>query len=71
VLLSRAELLQHIWGATAGLNTRTVDTHASRVRRKLRLDSTATGWRLTPVYGAGYRLEPAPEQPDGAGAAPV
>lgn len=58
-LLPRAELLSRIWGLSAGdATTRTVDTHASRVRRKLRLDASA-GWRLVPVYGCGYRLEPA------------
>jgi two-component system response regulator RegX3 len=57
-LLPRAELLSRIWGVSAeDATTRTVDTHASRVRRKLRLDASA-GWRLVPVYGCGYRLEP-------------
>jgi DNA-binding response OmpR family regulator len=29
----------------------------SRVRRKLQLDES-TGWKLLPVYGFGYRLDP-------------
>jgi len=62
-LIPRAELLQRIWGPAVGVNTRTVDTHASRVRRKLRLDSASAGWRLSPVYGTGYRLEPVTERP--------
>lgn len=58
-LLPRAELLSRIWGMSAEeAATRTVDTHASRIRRKLRLDASA-GWRLVPVYGSGYRLEQA------------
>lgn len=56
-LLSRVKLLERVWGISAEVDTRTVDTHASRVRRKLKLDS-ATGWKLLPVYGFGYRLEP-------------
>jgi two-component system, OmpR family, response regulator RegX3 len=56
-LLSRTRLLEKVWGISSELDTRTVDTHASRLRRKLGLD-TASGWRLLPVYGFGYRLEP-------------
>jgi two-component system response regulator RegX3 len=56
-LLSRVKLLEKVWGISAEVDTRTVDTHASRVRRKLGLD-TASGWKLLPVYGFGYRLEP-------------
>lgn len=55
-LLSRGRLLESVWGISAEVDTRTVDTHASRVRRKLGLDAS-TGWRLQPVYGFGYRLE--------------
>lgn len=56
-LLSRVKLLEQVWGVSAELDTRTVDTHVSRVRRKLRLDANA-GWKLLPVYGFGYRLDP-------------
>lgn len=56
-LLSRTRLLEKVWGISSEVDTRTVDTHASRLRRKLGLDTT-TGWRLLPVYGFGYRLEP-------------
>ena len=56
-LLSRVRLLEKVWGISAEVDTRTVDTHASRVRRKLGLDA-ASGWKLLPVYGFGYRLEP-------------
>jgi two-component system response regulator RegX3 len=55
-LLSRTSLLAKVWGGSAKLDTRTVDTHVSRVRRKLGLDG-ACGWKLLPVYGFGYRLE--------------
>jgi DNA-binding response OmpR family regulator len=56
-LLSRVKLLEQVWGVSADLDTRTVDTHVSRVRRKLQLDESA-GWKLMPVYGFGYRLDP-------------
>lgn len=56
-LLSRIKLLEQVWGVSADLDTRTVDTHVSRVRRKLQLDES-TGWKLLPVYGFGYRLDP-------------
>jgi DNA-binding response OmpR family regulator len=56
-LLSRAHILESVWGKTAALDTRTVDTHISRIRRKLDLNGGATGWRLVSVYLQGYRLE--------------
>ena len=55
-LLSRAHILEAVWGRNPQLNTRTVDTHMSRLRKKLKLDD-ATGWRLSGVYQHGYRLE--------------
>jgi len=55
-LLSRIKLLEEVWGVEADLDTRTVDTHVSRVRRKLLLDESS-GWKLLPVYGFGYRLD--------------
>jgi DNA-binding response OmpR family regulator len=55
-LLSRDHLLESIWGFGPGLMTRTVDTHISRLRRKLQL-TPENGWRLKAVYHQGYRLE--------------
>ncbi len=55
-LLSRVKLLEQVWGIRADLDTRTVDTHVSRIRRKLKLEPH-NGFKLTPVYGFGYRLE--------------
>ncbi|MCU7886126.1 MAG: helix-turn-helix domain-containing protein, partial [Candidatus Thiodiazotropha sp. (ex Lucinoma annulata)] len=49
-------LLESIWGFGPGLMTRTVDTHISRLRRKLGL-TPENGWRLKAVYHQGYRLE--------------
>jgi DNA-binding response OmpR family regulator len=51
---SRGELLLAVWGYPAGAVTRTLDTHASRLRRKL---AAASGERWIPsVRGIGYRL---------------
>lgn len=55
-LVSRAQILESVWGTTADLNTRTVDTHVSRIRNKLGL-VPESGWKLSAVYQHGYRLE--------------
>ncbi len=55
-LLSRGHILETVWGTSAELNTRTVDTHVSRIRNKLGL-LPENGWKLSAVYQHGYRLE--------------
>jgi len=55
-LLSRRHILESVWGVSAELNTRTVDTQVSRLRGKLGL-TPEIGWRLSSVYQHGYRLE--------------
>ncbi|MEY4762956.1 MAG: hypothetical protein RLZZ200_2812 [Pseudomonadota bacterium] len=55
-LLSRVHLLEKIWGISADVDTRTIDTHVSRIRRKLAI-SPDNGWQIIPVYGYGYRIE--------------
>lgn len=54
-LVSRDFLLQHIWGTRGDLNTRTVDTHISRIRSKLGINPSI-GWQLSSIYQRGYRL---------------
>jgi len=55
-LLSRDHILSSVWGYDANVNTRTVDTHMSRIRKKLKI-SEENGWRLSSIYQRGYRLE--------------
>ena len=59
-ILSRGHILESVWGRNPDLNTRTVDTHMSRIRSKLHL-KPENGWRLKAVYQHGYRLEPTQE----------
>lgn len=54
-LVSRDYLLEYIWGTRGDLNTRTVDTHVSRIRSKLGINPSV-GWQLTSIYQRGYRL---------------
>ena len=49
--------MSRIWERDTDVDTRTVDTHASRLRKKLGL-SGESGMVLTAVYGQGYRLDP-------------
>lgn len=55
-LMSRAHLQEMVWGRSADLTTRTVDTHVSQVRKKLDLRHES-GYRVVPIYNYGYRLE--------------
>lgn len=55
-VLSRDELLASVWARESGVDTRTVDTHASRLRKKLGLGGES-GLMLSSVYGQGYRLD--------------
>lgn len=55
-VLPREELLSSVWVRDSEVDTRTVDTHASRLRKKLGL-AGESGLMLTSVYGQGYRLD--------------
>lgn len=56
-VFTKRELLASVWRYRAPGATRTVDTHASRLRRKLAGDGSAElpRWVIT-VWGVGYRL---------------
>lgn len=62
-VMSRAHILENVWGRNPIINTRTVDTHVSRIRGKLGI-SPEEGWRLTSIYQHGYRLERVAESVD-------
>jgi two-component system response regulator RegX3 len=55
--VSREELLNKVWGYArgAGIETRTVDIHIAKLRRKLEPDPAEPRYLVT-VRGAGYRL---------------
>jgi two-component system response regulator RegX3 len=55
--VSRDELLKRVWGydRTAEIETRTVDIHIAKLRRKIEVDVKEPRNLLT-VRGAGYRL---------------
>ncbi len=53
--LSRSYLLSQVWSAVAGVETRTLDVHISRLRNKLGLGPENL-YVLQTVFGFGYRL---------------
>ncbi|WP_448581839.1 response regulator transcription factor [Thermaurantiacus sp.] len=59
--LARSWLLETVWGTAADIESRTLDTHVSKIRAKLHLRAES-GYRLLPVYSHGYRLERAGPQ---------
>jgi len=55
-VVSRARIVQTLWGIEPLETSRTLDTHVSRLRRKLEL-TPENGLILQSVYGLGYRLQ--------------
>lgn len=55
-LVSRGHISETVWGRSEDVQSRTIDTHVSRLRKKLEL-TPENGFRLSPVYNFGYRLE--------------
>jgi two-component system, OmpR family, response regulator RegX3 len=55
-LISRRRLHLEVWGQNSEVDSRSLDTHVSRIRNALELDGRH-GWRLASVYQKGYRLE--------------
>jgi DNA-binding response OmpR family regulator len=54
-LLTRAQILQHVWNDTSGVPTRVVDVHVAALRKKL-LEVNAP-IEIASVRGIGYRLD--------------
>ena len=53
-VFTKEQLLREVWGYRALGRTRTLDSHASRLRRKLR--QAGAGPAVVNVWGVGYRL---------------
>ena len=53
---SRSSLLDDVWGVTADVTTRTVDTHVKRLRQKL----GGAGEYVETLRGVGYRFKETP-----------
>jgi len=53
-VFTREQLLRDVWGFRTVVATRTLESHASRVRRKL-ADAGLHGWVVN-VWGVGYKL---------------
>jgi DNA-binding response OmpR family regulator len=53
-VFTKEQLLRDVWGFRSLGRTRTLDSHASRLRRKLQ--STGQGPFVVNVWGVGYRL---------------
>ena len=56
-IVSRAELLKHVWGLDPDIETRTVDTFISRIRRYLE-DDPSNPVHIVSIRGRGYRFIP-------------
>ncbi len=54
-VFTKEELLREVWGYRGRLVTRTVDSHASRLRNKLRAAGAELPYVIN-VWGRGYRL---------------
>ena len=56
-MFTKEELLRSIWGYRAAGTTRTLDSHACRLRQKLGVHGDRF---VVNVWGVGYRLVDAP-----------
>jgi len=54
--LSRDQIMTSVWGRGDQAGSRTLDAHVAQVRKRLALRPDQ-GWRLSSVYGFGYRLD--------------
>jgi DNA-binding response OmpR family regulator len=56
-VVTRDQLFDHCWGYSHMPNSRTLDQHISKLRKRIEPDPANPRW-ITTVYGAGYRYEP-------------
>ena len=62
-VFTKEELLREVWGFRSFGSTRTLDSHACRLRQKLRIQGDQF---LVNVWGVGYRLVDGPAPESGA-----
>lgn len=53
IVLSRQQILDHVWGAGKNVIDRTIDVHINNLRKKIPVFER----RLKAIHGLGYRLE--------------
>ena len=55
-VMTRGQLIEHVWGADYVGDTKTLDVHIKRLRSKIEPDSSAPQYVVT-VRGLGYKFE--------------
>lgn len=53
-IIPRYGLLMEVWGYGPDVQTRTLDVHVSRLRKKL---GHYAGWGIETIFGVGYRFQ--------------
>ena len=56
-VFNREQLLENIWGYDYIGDTRTIDVHIKRLREKMK---DGLSWRISTVWGIGYKFEVRP-----------
>ncbi len=52
MVISRSEIISHIWGGKVYITDRTVDAHVAHIRKKIQ----ASRVKIETVFGTGYKL---------------
>ena len=60
-VLTREQLLEHVWGITFYGDSRTVDVHIKRLREKL-VGSEKYGWEIGTIWSVGYKFSYKPNK---------
>lgn len=56
-VFSREQLLNNIWGYEYDGDIRTVDVHIKRIRKRTELPGLHPSWKISTVWGVGYKFE--------------
>lgn len=65
-VVTRESLLKHVWRLNGNVETRSIDTHVSRLRKSFGLDGSS-GWQLEGIYQKGYCLRRISDSKDSEG----